>query len=335
MTKTIFLSWQSDLDAAVTKNPLRKAIRKACRATGTSLKLDEATRGMTGANNILTALHEKIESCDIFVADVSTVLAKTDITNRAFQNPNVLYELGYAASWLGWDRILLMVYSNNTKDFSKDLPFDLPKHRATPFYLSEKSDSSGQEKLNASIENAITEILRKNPVKSHEKPKFVKAEVRRQKDLRQLKMLLEQIDLAEIDKQLDLIPDYLRQPYVIFGETAHNIVSHSLWRLHDKKLNELVISVTAAWFRSLNYGSHYNSLSNGQVPLAKFHWGHGTAERMKSEHVRAEIVEHVHTLVKQIRLLLDYLEAAYPEIDPSATSLVARRDFLEGSMPNS
>lgn len=330
MAKTIFLSWQSDLDASVTKNPLRKAIRKACKANDASLELDEATRGMTGANNILTTLHEKIEKCDIFVADVSTVLAKPDTTSRPFQNPNVLYELGYAAAWLGWDRIVLMVYSADDKDFSKDLPFDLPKHRTTRFYLSDKSDKFGQENLNSSIENAIKEILKKNPAKSHEKPKFVKAEVRRQKDLERLKSFLEQIDLAEIDRQLELIPDYLRQPYVLFGETAHNIVSHSLWRLNDKKLNELILSAVTSWYGSLGYSNHYNSLPNGTVPLAKFHWGHGMTERQEAEKARDEIIQHVNTLVKHIKLLLDYLEASYPEIDPNKTSFVARQNYSTG-----
>lgn len=133
--KTVFFSFQSDLPSQQTSNPLRKAIDKAIKGK-IGWKRDEATRSVPGAPHIARKLEEKIETADIFVADVSTV-KRGYLGKRSFQNPNVLYELGYATSHLGWDRIILVSSSKYGKGI-KDLPFDLNKNRHTLFRVDGK-----------------------------------------------------------------------------------------------------------------------------------------------------------------------------------------------------
>lgn len=62
---------------------------------------DEATRGVFGSPNIVAKIHEKIELCDVFVADITTVTSPR--AKRSCPNPNVGYELGFAVAHIGWD----------------------------------------------------------------------------------------------------------------------------------------------------------------------------------------------------------------------------------------
>ena len=74
----------------------------------------------------------KIDQCDIFVADISIINPNIDF--RKTSNPNVLIELGYASSKLGWDKILCI--HNLMYGKIEDLPFDI-RHRKPIAYTPE------------------------------------------------------------------------------------------------------------------------------------------------------------------------------------------------------
>jgi len=116
--KTIFYSWQN------TVKPNRKYIQdcleKAIEGQD-GYSIDTATRGVKGSPDIPETILEKIKACDIFVADVSII--NKDYDGIKTSNPNVLYELGYAASEKGYENIIL-VASRETTD-TKELPFDI------------------------------------------------------------------------------------------------------------------------------------------------------------------------------------------------------------------
>ena len=68
--------------------------------------LDRDTPGVPGAPAITDTIFSKIAVADVFIADVT--ITNPDTLLRKTANPNVLVELGFAISTLGWDRILLV-----------------------------------------------------------------------------------------------------------------------------------------------------------------------------------------------------------------------------------
>lgn len=92
MSKTehaVFYAWQSDSPAGTNRNAIRQALVAAAariehEQPELTLKLDEATRDMMGADNVPRSILEKIEAADIFVGDVTTVtpLAPGEIKAR-------------------------------------------------------------------------------------------------------------------------------------------------------------------------------------------------------------------------------------------------------------
>lgn len=126
----IFFSWQTDIEG--NRTIIRKSIKKACEKLnknyGYDINIDEATRGMPGAPNIEEAVKGKIESCDVFIADISPI---TKFGDKQIPNPNVLFELGYAMRCVEVARVILVAKKDDYKDC--ELPFDINHQRIGKF----------------------------------------------------------------------------------------------------------------------------------------------------------------------------------------------------------
>ncbi|WP_420917155.1 TIR domain-containing protein [Dictyobacter halimunensis] len=106
------------------------------------MEIDEATRDEAGSPNILQTILKKITKADIFICDVSIINA-TSKHGRKVPNPNVVFELGYAVSELGRERIILLF--NTAYGTHQDLPFDFKPHRATSYHLDEGKLNEGEQ----------------------------------------------------------------------------------------------------------------------------------------------------------------------------------------------
>jgi hypothetical protein len=126
----VFLSWQSDTEQKVNRFLIRDSLEKAIKSLDLDLELDEATRDQPGSRMIFSTICAKIESCAIFVPDV-TLVGQTYDGKKHLPNPNVLIEYGYALAHIGEDRIVPLM--NAAMGTSETLPFDL-RHR--PIKLS-------------------------------------------------------------------------------------------------------------------------------------------------------------------------------------------------------
>ena len=141
----IFYSWQSDLSPNKTRYFIQDCIDKAIsivqQVESVEAVRDEATNGETGSPDIVATVFNKIDECDLFVADLSLCCA-TDTdrsTNKRSPNPNVLVELGYAAHSLGWNRIIC--FCNTEYGDIGQLPFDIQHNRVHGYSLNEASRS--------------------------------------------------------------------------------------------------------------------------------------------------------------------------------------------------
>lgn len=166
MALTVFYAWQSDTPANLNRSLVGRSLEIAIRNINEDLTLEESldmdqdTRGIPGSPDIANTILQKIESCSIFVADLSFVGETPD--GKLLPNPNVLIELGYAMSVVGPGRMIGVM--NTAYGPPDKLPFDL-RHRRFPILYEAPVDSSSEERraecsdLVTKFEGAIQAIL--------------------------------------------------------------------------------------------------------------------------------------------------------------------------------
>ena len=163
MKRKIFYSWQSDLENSTNRsfieNALKNAIKRITKDDSLYLEpvLDRDTIGLSGSPAIAEAIFEKIALSDVFVCDVSIINPRS--SKRKSPNPNVLFELGYAVTKLGWDRIILV---QNTAFGTPDtLPFDIHGRRTVLYKAlpSFPERSHIRKELSNKLEQAIKAAL--------------------------------------------------------------------------------------------------------------------------------------------------------------------------------
>lgn len=119
------------------------------------LEIDKATRKTSGSPDIAEALFNKINTCSVFVADISIINQSCD-SKRKTPNPNVLIELGYAARTLGWEKIIC-VFNSDYGNLS-DLPFDLRNRRVMSYSLKGSIKSEIKKTVSKDIQSAIIQM---------------------------------------------------------------------------------------------------------------------------------------------------------------------------------
>lgn len=168
LTYTIFYSWQSDLPNSTTRGLIESSIEAAARKlknTATVLA-DRDTQGLTGAPDIVETIFSKIDQCDVFVADVTSVATYRPMdTNgnfidrvKATPNANVMIELGYATQVVGWDNIICIMNDDYNK--GGDIPFDIEHHRLTHFSLEKKAKADVRKELRDIIVNTVMNVMK-------------------------------------------------------------------------------------------------------------------------------------------------------------------------------
>ena len=144
ISNTVFFSWQSDLNE--TRNIIRDALGKAVRnqnrvvALEEALRVDEDTADVAGWPEITSTILQKIEHCEVFIADITPVNGP-ESGFRLTPNPNVMFELGYAlATSLGRTRIICVVNGAYLpSEGLKEMPFDVRGSRPLQFLLEDQA----------------------------------------------------------------------------------------------------------------------------------------------------------------------------------------------------
>lgn len=163
MKRIVFYSWQSDLDGKGNRNLIQDALIRALKAIkkddSETLEpvLDRDTSGLLGSPSISESIFNKISLSDVFIADVSII--NSGYSGKKTSNPNVLIELGYAVSQLGWDRVIMI--QNTFYGYPEELPFDLRGRRVITYSMNPDEGSKAESKnlLQGRIESALKESL--------------------------------------------------------------------------------------------------------------------------------------------------------------------------------
>lgn len=160
----LFYSWQSDLPNKHNRSFIQNCIDKVVNKYRgiVSINADRDTKNETGSPDISTTIFDKINDCDLFIADIS-IINKSRCKwfrgkSKPTPNPNVLIELGYSASTLGWDRIVC-IYNTDYSDLNS-LPFDLRQHRITSYSLKGKNKTNERDKIINAISSTIDGLLK-------------------------------------------------------------------------------------------------------------------------------------------------------------------------------
>lgn len=95
MKRTVFYSWQSDLPNRTNRGFIEACLEKAIKDATTEnvnleIAIDRDTKNSPGTVDISKTIFEKIQKCNVFVADVSII--NFDVEGRKSPNPNVLVE---------------------------------------------------------------------------------------------------------------------------------------------------------------------------------------------------------------------------------------------------
>lgn len=163
-TVKIFYSWQSDLPNNETRGFIQSCIDAAVKHLSSTVcvEADRDTKGEYGSPDIEKTIFSKIDDCDIFIADVS-IVNKYDSQNpedegiRYSPNPNVLIELGYAATVVGWENIIC--FFDEDYGTTKDLPFDIGHRRVTGYSLKGKEKAEIRKKLRDIIAVTVMNLM--------------------------------------------------------------------------------------------------------------------------------------------------------------------------------
>lgn len=153
--RVIFYSWQSD--DRKSKNFIEKCLKNAIKtlegdpALDFRPELDDSTKGRMRAVDIPATITEKIDNCDVFVADLSFIGKHN---NRKLVNQNVLYELGYMIGKRTANRVIMLFNADSGE--IKDLPFDISHRRVMPFSI--QNDKKG-EQLSSNLANLLSAYL--------------------------------------------------------------------------------------------------------------------------------------------------------------------------------
>ncbi len=158
----IFYSWQSDLPGKYSRNFIEDCIKKAINNIHNSdeynieLTLERDTKNTPGTPDIANTIFDKIRESHIFICDISIINSNT--TGKKTPNPNVLLELGYAASVLGWENVVCLFNEEYAK--IEELPFDLKFRRHLSYKFGESSEDNKvlvKSNLIKSLEKAIVD----------------------------------------------------------------------------------------------------------------------------------------------------------------------------------
>lgn len=165
MGKTVFWSWQSDLDGRVTRDVIRYALDEAIKILAADLEeadrpsLTSDTQGVAGTPDIVATILRKIDEAAVFVGDVTPIAVSE--TDKACANPNVLLEMGYANKTLTEHRVI-QVWNTAFEGATLDkLPFDMRGRRGPmDFHLPSGADTASLRTVRSKLAGELADALK-------------------------------------------------------------------------------------------------------------------------------------------------------------------------------
>jgi hypothetical protein len=331
---TVFFSWQSDLLNETNTQAIRDALREASsiiesKHQSTKIILDEATREQSGSPNIPQTILEKIRNCDAFVCDITTINTGASVEYRRTPNPNVIFELGYAVAHLGWGRII-MLFNEAWGEFPNDAPFDIDRHRASPYTLSSEDLSDGSRKgskkaeLKKIIRVALQQIITSDPRKPLELTRKSPDEIRYVRDVSNIEWILSTMHIPSIHIMVNDLPDRQHFESLYFWEMFSSVMSSPLFHIYDDEVMETLDLLYYAWFDCVQFGNCYSTTRILGVYL--FNQGRGP-QNEEEEEIWKTIAGACPIVLNQLERFLGIVRERFLEIDIDEINQSAWREY--------
>ncbi|MFA5749745.1 MAG: TIR domain-containing protein [Candidatus Shapirobacteria bacterium] len=323
---SIFFAWQSDLPNTTNRSAIKGALEKTnvkFKSKDIELYIDEATRDKSGSPNIPKTILEKINTADIFIADVSIINGSSkQKKDRKVPNPNVIFELGYAVSELGWERIILLF--NKSFGDPKDLPFDFDRHRLAIYSLSEKITITDKKCLDSLVEDGVEKIVEADPLKPAQL-RLTPEQKKRERDIKNLKYLLETIHIPTLQEYIGEMPYKFDLMVCDFWNEFDNIVSSNLFNIYDKDLSDVIKKIHKNWGFLMSHGEMYMYKDKAKKCILII--PHDRAQTVEEREAFRKIEISTENLEKYLKRLLIIVNKNFLEIDPHQTSQQALKNY--------
>jgi hypothetical protein len=329
----VFYAWQSDLPDATN----RRAIRTALQTAGLSLEhdhsaqdlriiIDEATRDVPGSPNIPQEILEKISASDIFVCDVTPINAAADGQTKKTPNPNVVFELGYAVSQLGWPRIVMM-FNDAFAVCPDDLPFDVSRHRVSRYRMAETEDNrQSRDKLTSVAKDALEGIIKASPLKPTDLKNLKPEEVRRRRDVKIVRWVLETLHWPTLGNRVQHGPKIITDSFLHFWESFNGVFTSKQFHLYDRKLFAHFRKLHQLWEKLLSYSEFYIPSMKQDIHI--FTTGDAGVWTRQHREAWREIETCLPKFDRAMNGLLEYLRKNYLGIDIDEASTLAWNSYL-------
>ena len=307
--KTVFYSWQADTNKDANKFFLRDVLKLAIKIVNDRngseiVKLDMDTQNRLGFIDINKEILDKIQKCDVFVADITSI---GKIGDKVTPNPNVLLELGYALGRIGEQRII--GFANEYYEKIENYPFDIKTRRPFLYTVTEADVTNGKKKVkadSAKIAASVSDIIEE--MMKLEKPVAFSVDeaVTRERDIIKLKRLMEHIPVKFIHKIIEIGKDSLAvdTDYLTIYYNIEGIVNFAYFKMYDVHLQNLVVQFT-------------NSLSAVYSHGHEFFHVHGTICKLirPTDAQQKKFIKEIFDLQDSFGALADYVFENYKEID--------------------
>lgn len=246
MKLTIFYSWQSDIEFN------NKAIRESLRSSANDLErldgfpfleIKDSTSNLIGATRIPDSILADISASDIFICDLSIVGQSHD-QKRKIPNPNVLIELGFAISKLGWSRIVVL-FNGEFGDIT-DVPFDIEKRSVLLYKIKDQNDGNGKGQLKGKLKDWLQKIVTENP----DKPtalSMLHDEKKRAHDIKILKKILRLFKIAEMDNLFDNGYARIGVDILKSRKDFSDMLNSTKFYVYDQEAKRLILDFELCW----------------------------------------------------------------------------------------
>ncbi|CAL2083174.1 conserved hypothetical protein [Tenacibaculum dicentrarchi] len=325
---SIFYSWQSDCPSDTNQKAISICIEEAKLKikkdnNEIDISIDEAIRNKSGSPEIPKTIIEKIEKSDIFICDLTTINSSCNCNNRKSPNPNVVFELGYAVSMLGWERII-MVFNKKYGNFKDELPFDLEKRRVSEFKIDDKNDKSGKGNLTSILKTGIESIINLNPSKPY---KIENNSVKRDRDIVILNQFLSSIHIETIDIFIQNLPTMIKNDMFFYFDLVRKLFESSNFFIYDDDLKIKLYNFYKNWISIIRYDNLFtsNNFNKDLILNLKF----DVFEKKQDELDFKKMTVKSSEINVTFKELLDYIKKNYLIVDIEKNSELAKGKFIK------
>ena len=320
--KKVFYSWQSDITTSVNRNLIENAISKAIKNINNNIQsndekyeMDRDTVNVPGSPDIVETIITKINSCSIFIGDVTPVGVSSN--GKKMPNSNVFFESGYAVGKLSFNRVILIL--NDSFGSVEDLPFDVKTKRILTYTLSEEDACNPEVKSNVlkSITARIAKTLeleRELAPVTFKECELVNEEIKRQRDLTKLQRFMENLPAKVIQNHIILGRESLMMDFdtLIALYNIQAVQQFSSFRFYDNKLKDLINDFVTSFDKSLSFGFNFHHYSDTKYRF-----------RASQDCGESEYLSTLTALELSLEKLLDYVHQEYIEVDVEQSIITA------------